>query len=193
MKSNSCWSGDAAALRPCVFAPLRWCIHPKKPRRLPGWFMAAEVFISDFICALRLRRAPDHHSVWKSSIIFTAARLLFIKRMRYSMHVNQSWREKLRVEDVRCLLKCPGSRSVALVGRGNDRGTKEFMCKRWWCVFFFYFFFYFSWGHRVYCLSWEVRHTPKAPTGCFRCLCFCPGRAWFPLLALDPSLTVQER
>lgn len=58
---------------------------------------------------------------------------------------------------------------MTLVGRGNDRGTKEFMCKRW-C-------FFFSWGHCVYCLSWEVRHTLEAPIGCFRCLFICPGRA----------------
>lgn len=139
MKSNSCLSASADQVMLCYpDARLRRSFGAYIPqtRTSPGWFMATEVFISDFICAVRLRRAPDHHSVWKSSIIFTAARVLFIKRTRIScMWIRAG--EKLHVEDVRCLLKCPGSRSVALVGRGNDRGTKEFMCKR--CCFFFFY------------------------------------------------------
>lgn len=85
--------------------------------------------------------------------------------------------------DVRCLLKCPGSRSVALVGRGNDRGTKEFMCKR--C---FFFFFYILAEVTVFtvCLERFDTHT-KGSDRLFQMSLFLSREG------LDLSLTVQEK
>lgn len=185
-------SADHATLNPRGFAPLfgahiRPTVRHLTRTERTWWFMAAEVFISYLICAVWLQRAPDHRSVWKSSIIFTAVRVLFITDF---MHVNKSERTAV-CEEMSGVNYC--ALGVVRWHLCSEEMTEE---QKNLCVNDDVFsLFFFSWGHRVYCLSWEVPHAQQrrrqagSDVSVFACLL---GPAVLPWAVSDSTAKVNK-